>query len=79
MRVRIQRLRTSPALYWDGTTWINTSTYLDANQTNDGQNWTLSNVELNVPATYRIRLFAHDNAGNIAKPQDNAKADFIVE
>jgi hypothetical protein len=76
--VRVQRLRVSPAQYWNGTTWTSTSSYPQASLNSDGTAWTLPNVDLTIPGDYRIRVQAFDAAGNKAGATDNPKTDFSV-
>ena len=76
--VRVQRLRVSPAQYWNGTAWTSASTYPEASLNSDGNTWTLPNVDLTVPGNYRIRVQAFDTAGNKAGALDNPKTDFSV-
>ena len=78
VRVRIQRLGTTPSLYWNGASWSSAATYSDAILNSSGTNWELPDVDLTVPANYRIRLLAHDDAGNIANVQFNATTVFTV-
>ena len=79
VRVRVQRLGVLPSLFWNGNTWTTTSTYINANLDASSTSWTLPNVDLSVPANYRIRVIAQDNAGNSANALDNPKTDFSVQ
>ena len=78
VRVRIQRLGSSPSLYWNGNTWIASVSYVEANLSGNGENWTVPSVDLSVPANYRIRLIAYDVAGNIANANLNPRTDFTI-
>ena len=46
VQVRIQRLGTSPRLYWNGEIWDPAPTFLEAILDNDASSWTLPNVDL---------------------------------
>ena len=51
--------------YWNGTAWTSTwarpTAILNGNDT-----WSLPNIDLNTPGTYRIRLWGRDNNANSA-------------
>ena len=76
--VRIQRLKVTPALFWNGLDWTPLSTYLDAAIDQDNTSWTLPAVNLTETGNYRVRLVAYDKAGNVAKALENPKSDFTV-
>ncbi len=78
VRARIRRLGVSPALYWGGSTWSNSSVFLDASLSADGTAWELAGVDLNETGTYRVNVIAYDNAGNLAQSFENPKTDFTV-
>jgi len=66
VRVQLQRLDTSPRQYWNGSAWTTTAGFLaDAVVSANGTDWTLANVDLTNPGSYRIRIRVNDNAGNI--------------
>lgn len=79
VRVRVLRIGTAPALFWNGNAWTKTSAFPDAILDDSATLWTLPNVDLNVSGNYRIRTIAYDNAGNVANANDNPKTDFSVE
>ena len=78
VRVRIQQLRVSPALYWNGNAWTNEPVLSDATLSDDNSIWTLPGIDLSTPGDYRIRLIAHDQAGNVARISDLPGSDFSV-
>ena len=84
VEVRVERRDTNPIQYWDGSAWINTPVRVAATVTSNGQNvsdgfsWSLTNVDLTNAGSYRIRLWARDNAGNTARLGDNPTIDFDV-
>ena len=78
VRVRIHRVGVLPTEFWNGSSWTTTASYLDA-QINDNGTWILPDVVVNVPGRYRVRLIAHDAAGNIARVTDTPLSDFIVK
>ena len=66
VRVQLQRLDTSPRQYWNSSAWTTTAGFLaDAVVSANGTDWTLANVDLTNPGSYRIRIRVNDNAGNI--------------
>ena len=78
--VRIQ-YRGNTFLYWDESGWTTASTFIDADLTNNGTNWTLPNVDFSIlgDGDYRVRLIAEDAAGNIASSVASIPAfNFIV-
>jgi len=78
VRVRVQRLGTSPALYWDGTTWAASNRYNEANISSNGSSWTLPNVDYTISGSYRIQLRVIDNAGNVSTVNENPTNNFTV-
>ena len=76
IRIRIQQLGVSPALFWNSTAFTPNSTFVDA--TLNGTEWTLPNVNLDAAGDYRILLIAHDNAGNVSQASANPRTDFSV-
>ena len=78
VRVRLRRLRTSPALYWNGNAWTSSSFWLEAKLSADNSAWTLTDIDLSTPADYRINLIVHDHAGNTARTADIPRSDFSV-
>ena len=81
VRVRVQRLGVSPAEFWNGAAWSTTSAFLDADVQTSGDSWTwtLADVDLTVPARYRVRVIAIDNAGNTSRAAQNPATDFSSE
>ena len=79
VRVRLRRLNTSPALYWNGNTWTNSSFWSEAKLSDDNNTWILTDIDLSTPADYRINLIVHDHAANIARTADIPKSDFSVQ
>ena len=77
VNVRIQRLNTVPALFWNGTEWTTETGYISTDLEDSGM-WTLENVDLSVPGNYRVRVNAKDVANNFALAVDNPKTEFIV-
>ena len=65
VRVQIQRLDTSPRQYWNGSAWTNAAGFVDASVSANGSTWSLANVDLTNPGSYRVRLRAEDNASNL--------------
>jgi len=79
--VRIQRVGTSPALYWNDNAWTDSAKWLEASLDSAGSTestWSLANVDLTVPADYRVLLRAFDNAGNHATAGSNPNTVFTV-
>jgi len=79
VRVRLRRLRTFPALYWNGNAWTSNSFWLEANLSADSSTWVLPDIDLSTPADYRIHLIVQDHAGNIARTADIRGSDFSVQ
>ena len=77
--MRIQQLGVSPATFWNGSSFGNTSTFLDANLDSEGTSWTLPNVSLDNIGSYRIRVIAIDNAGNVSQASQNPQTVFSVK
>ena len=78
VRVRVQQLGVTQARFWNGTAFDSASTFLDANLSSDGTSWTLPGVVLDTTGSYRVRVIAHDNAGNVAQAAENPRTDFLV-
>ena len=79
VRVRLERLDTSPRQYWNGSSWVNALSFAEASVSANGLSWSLANVDLTNIGTYRIRLQAHDNAGNISVGASNLVTNFLVD
>ena len=79
VRVRIQQLGTTPALFWNGSSFTDTSIFLETNLSSDGNFWTLPGITLDTAGRYRVRVIVNDNAGNVAQASDNPKTDFEVQ
>ena len=79
VRVRLERLDTSPRQYWNGSSWVNALSFAEASVSASGLSWSLANVDLTNIGTYRIRLQAHDNAGNISVGASNLVTNFLVD
>ena len=79
VRVRVQQLGLPDPSFWNGTAFTGTSVFLDADLSSDGTSWTLPGVILNTAGSYRIRVIAHDHAGNIAQAAENPRTDFLVQ
>ena len=77
IRVQVRQVGISPLLFWDGDDWVAGSVYLDANLEDDGA-WTLPDVDLSEAGSYRILLWASDQAGNIAPWRDHEIGNFLV-
>lgn len=77
VEVRLQRLTTSPAEYWNGNTWGTTSSYVDAVLDGSG-NWELDGVDLSDYGTYQISIKVYDSAGNTSGVADNPDSTFHV-
>ena len=74
----MQQLDVTPTLYWNGSSWTQTSSFPDATLSNNNTAWSLDNVDLTNTGDYRITLLAHDNAGNFSKGVDNPRTNFTV-
>jgi len=68
--VRIQRLRTSPAVFWNGSDWSTAVSWQAAELDRTGE-WSLNNIDFSEKGLYRILLMARDNAGNLATSGNN--------
>ena len=73
--VRVRRLG-ALAGFWSKSGWVAEPKWLEA--TLDGSDWTLADVDLTVPAGYRVNVRAFDNAGNHAQSSANPRTDFTV-
>ena len=79
VRVRIRQIGVSPSLFWNGSVWTGSSTWVDATLNSNTTSWTLPNVDLTNSGNYRVQLLAYDNAGNIASASENPVTAFSVD
>ena len=77
--VLIQNLSVSPAVFWNGSVWTTTPTFVTANLNVPGTIWSVPNVDLTTTGNYRVSMVAVDNAGNVATRAENPISSFTVQ
>ena len=77
VRVRIRRSTASGLAYWDGSTWVPTSVWLDVVPDGNGD-WQLAGVQNSEIGSYRIQLIGFDGAGNISPLTENLQRVVLV-
>ena len=76
--VRVQRTGVTPNLYWSENGWLPSSSWLEASLDPNDSTWILPDVDLTVPADYRVIVRAFDSSGNQSSANDNPKTSFSV-
>lgn len=76
-KLLVRVLRIDDGLFWNGTSWQNTSVWVDANVFSSLNAWELM-VDLGEPGLYRIHLNVRDFAGNITQASQNPVTDILA-
>ncbi len=75
-RVRVLVRNQQTGQYWNGTSWVSAWSWNAA--TLDGNTWTLPNVNLSPAGTYKVLLWAWDDANNRANYTVNPQPTITV-
>ena len=76
--VRIEKRHTRPIEYWDGQSWVTSSTWLPADL-DERSSWSLGGIDMRESGSYRSRLRIYDGAGNQSRSSNNPVTDFQVQ